>query len=100
MLTAETILEALLKDDFSAAQLEHYQTSLYKSYIGKELYKVRNFHQAFQKGLWAGLIKSVLQYFLGGRILKGRLYTEPDFVHQKKQLISMVLIHLRMNKGG
>jgi electron-transferring-flavoprotein dehydrogenase len=84
ILAAETILEALLKDDFSAARLENYQTSLYKSYIGKELYKVRNFHQAFQGGLWIGLIKAGLQYILGGRILKGRLNTESDFVHQKK----------------
>jgi electron-transferring-flavoprotein dehydrogenase len=84
ILAAETILEALLKDDFSAARLENYQTSLYKSYIVKELYKVRNFHQAFQGGLWIGLIKAGLQYILGGRILKGRLNTESDFVHQKK----------------
>ncbi|TET94173.1 MAG: electron transfer flavoprotein-ubiquinone oxidoreductase [Desulfobacteraceae bacterium] len=84
MLAAETILEALLKNDFSSAQLERYQTSLYKSYIGKELYKIRNFHQAFQRGLWIGLIKTGFQYILGGRILKGRLPTEPDFVHQKK----------------
>jgi len=84
MLAAETILEALLKDDFSAAELEHYQTSLYKSYAAKELHKARNFHQAFQKGLWAGLIKAGFQYILGGRILKGRLNAAPDFVHQKK----------------
>lgn len=84
MLAAETILEALLKKDFSSAQLERYQTSLYKSYIGKELYKVRNFHQGFQKGLWVGLIKAGFQYVLGGRILKGRLSTKADFVHQKK----------------
>jgi len=83
MLAAETILEALLKDDLSAAQLENYQTCLYSSYIGKELYKVRNFHQAFQKGLWTGLIKAGFQHILGGRILKGRLYAKPDFVHQK-----------------
>ena len=84
MLAAETILEALLKNDFSKARLEKYQISLYEGYIGKELYKVRNFHQAFQKGLWIGMIKGGLQYFLGGRILKGRLTTRPDFTHQKK----------------
>jgi len=84
MLAAETILNSLLNDDFSGAQLESYQTALYKSYIGKELYKVRNFHQGFQKCLWIGLIKAGFQYILGGRILKGRLSTEPDFVHQTK----------------
>ena len=84
MLAAETILDSLLRDDFSAMQLERYQDALMNSYIGKELYKVRNFHQAFQKGLWVGLIKAGFQYILGGRILKGRLSTEPDFVHRKK----------------
>ncbi len=84
MLAAETILDALLEDDFSAARLEHYETSLYKSHIGKELYRVRNFHQAFQKGLWVGLIKAGFQYILGGRILKGRLHARPDFDHLRE----------------
>jgi electron-transferring-flavoprotein dehydrogenase len=84
MLAAETIFQSLLKDDFSQASLETYQKALYDSYISKELYKVRNFHQAFQKGLWIAMIKAGFQYILGGRILKGRLPTKPDFVHLKK----------------
>jgi electron-transferring-flavoprotein dehydrogenase len=84
MLAAETILEALLKRDFSATQLKNYQTSLHESYVGKELYRVRNFHQAFQRGLWVGLVKAGFQYILGGRILKERLSAKPDFIHQKK----------------
>ena len=84
MLAAETIFQSLLNNDFSQASLEPYQKALFESYIGKELYKVRNFHQAFQKGLWVALIKAGFQYILGGRILKGRLSTRPDFVHLKK----------------
>jgi electron-transferring-flavoprotein dehydrogenase len=84
MLAAETIFQALQKNDFSKAGLKNYPESLYESYVGKELYKVRNFHQAFQKGLWIALIKAGFQYILGGRILKNRLPTEPDFVHLKK----------------
>ncbi len=84
MLGAESILGALLKNDFTSNQLGHYETSFYESEAGKELHSVRNFHQAFQKGLRTGLIKSGLQYFLGGRILKERLTAEPDFLHQKK----------------
>ena len=84
ILAAETVFDALLKDDFSEPQLKNYEASLYKSYVGKELYRVRNFHQAFQKGLWLGLIKAGFQYVLGGRILKGRLGTKPDYVHAKK----------------
>jgi electron-transferring-flavoprotein dehydrogenase len=86
MLAAETIFDALLKDDFSEPQLQAYEASLYKSYLGKELYRVRNFHQAFQKGLWLGLIKAGFQYILGGRILKSRLGTKPDYVHARKVL--------------
>jgi electron-transferring-flavoprotein dehydrogenase len=86
MLAAEAIFEAMLKGDYSKAQLEKYETDLYQSYIGKELYKVRNFHQAFQKGVWWGLFKSGLQYILGGRIFKSRLSAEPDHTHLKKSL--------------
>jgi len=84
MLAAETIFQALVKNDFSETLLENYQTSLFSSNMGKELYKARNFHQAFQKGLWSGLIKGGLQYLLGGRILKARLPSMPDFTQMKK----------------
>ncbi|MCJ7594288.1 MAG: electron transfer flavoprotein-ubiquinone oxidoreductase [Desulfobacterales bacterium] len=84
MLAAETILESLLKNDFSEAQFAKYRTAISESYVGQELYKVRNFHQAFQKGLWVALVKAGFQYILGGRILKSRLSTEPDFTHLKK----------------
>ncbi len=83
MLAAETIFEALLKDDFSEAQLEKYQVSLLGSSVGKELYKARNWHQAFQKGMWWFFVKGGLQYCLGGRILKARLGAEADFTHLK-----------------
>ncbi|MFH1955222.1 MAG: electron transfer flavoprotein-ubiquinone oxidoreductase [Pseudomonadota bacterium] len=84
MLAAEAIYEALLRKNFSGAQLESYATALLDSYIGKELYKARNFHQAFHKGLWGGLIKGALLDILGGRILRPRLAAEPDFDSLKK----------------
>ena len=84
MLAAETVFEALLRNDFSQAQLDRYRNALTESYVGKELYKVRNFHQAFQKGLWVGLIKAGFQYLLGGRVLKGRLAASPDFSHLRR----------------
>ena len=84
MLAAETIFDALLSHDFSQAQLDRYRDALTESYVGEELRKVRNFHQAFQKGLWVGLIKAGFQYLLGGRILKDRLPASPDFTHLKR----------------
>jgi electron-transferring-flavoprotein dehydrogenase len=83
MLAADAILKSLLSKDFSGTHLADYETALYKSAVGKELYKVRNFHQAFQSGLWGALIKAGFQYILGGRIFKARLTTEPDFTHLK-----------------
>jgi electron-transferring-flavoprotein dehydrogenase len=83
MLAAEAILNALLAEDFSASSLSQYEDALYKSKEGKDLYKARNFHQAFKDGLWWGLVKSGIQYVFGGRILKSRLETEPDHVSLK-----------------
>jgi len=77
-------MEGLFKEDFSEAQLEKYQTAFFGSEVGKDIYKARNFHQAFEKGLYAGLVKGGFQYILGGRILKDRLGSEPDFVCLKK----------------
>lgn len=84
MLAARTAFDCLLNEDFSLASLEKYQDAVFNSYIGKELYKARNAHQAFQKGLWSGVIKGGFQYVLGGRILKARLDTEPDWSHMKR----------------
>ncbi|MEJ2725874.1 MAG: electron transfer flavoprotein-ubiquinone oxidoreductase [Deltaproteobacteria bacterium] len=83
MLAAEAVFEALLKNDFSQAQLDRYRNAVTESYVGEELHKVRNFHQAFQKGLWIGLIKAGFQYLFGGRILKDRLPASSDFTHLK-----------------
>jgi electron-transferring-flavoprotein dehydrogenase len=83
MEAAETIYQGLLKNDFSEDHLKAYQTALIDGPIGKELYKVRNFHQALDKGLYRGLIKIGFQTVLGGRILKNRLGAEPDWSHMK-----------------
>jgi electron-transferring-flavoprotein dehydrogenase len=84
MLAAETIMDCLTRGDFSLDRLKNYKTLLEKSYIYQELYKVRNFHQAFHKGLWSGLVKSGFQFLLGGRILKNRLPAGNDFEEMKK----------------
>ena len=84
MLAAQTILVALQKKDFSRTQLEKYPTALSESPEGQELYKSRNWHQAFEKNRWIGMVKGALQYLLGGAILKSRLPAEPDFTHLQK----------------
>jgi electron-transferring-flavoprotein dehydrogenase len=84
ILAAEAVFDALVKNDFSEAQLESYSTAFFESSAGKEIYKARNFHQTFQKGLYSALVRGGIQYFLGGRILKSRLPADPDFSHLKK----------------
>lgn len=66
MLAAETILEALIKDDFSGATLSHYEHKVNNSWLYDELHAVRNFHGSFQKGRWSALINSGLQFLSGG----------------------------------
>ena len=51
MLAAETIYEALCAGDTSAKTLAAYPQKIEQSWIKKELWEVRNFHQAFHGGL-------------------------------------------------
>ena len=66
MMAAETILEALSKVDYTAGTLADYEHRMEQSWVGSELYRVRNFHQGFKKGLWAGLANAGLQLLTGG----------------------------------
>ncbi|MBN1849077.1 MAG: electron transfer flavoprotein-ubiquinone oxidoreductase [Deltaproteobacteria bacterium] len=84
MLAAEAILDCLVRDDFSEARLEQYRTAMRDSKEIGDLFKVRNFHQTMQKGLFKGLIAVSLQVPLGGSIFRSRLESEPDYVHMKK----------------
>jgi electron-transferring-flavoprotein dehydrogenase len=66
-LAAETAFEAILAGDTSAARLRRFEEKVAASPVKKELYGVRNFHQGFKHGLWAGLVNSGLQMITGGR---------------------------------
>jgi electron-transferring-flavoprotein dehydrogenase len=67
MLAAETILDSLRAQDYSAAKLSAFRRKLDESWIASELRAVRNFHQSFQHGLWRGLAHTAVQYVTGGR---------------------------------
>ncbi len=67
MLAAETVFEALTRGDTSAKTLKLYQDKVDQSYIKEELWKVRNFHQAFHGGMGKGMAHAALQYITGGR---------------------------------
>ncbi len=66
MLAAETIVGAFEHEDFSSRTLRHYEEKVNLSWIYDELHPVRNFHGAFQKGRWSGLINTGLQFLTKG----------------------------------
>jgi electron-transferring-flavoprotein dehydrogenase len=84
MLAAETIYEALGSGDTSAAGLSIYQQKIEQSWLKKELWAVRNFHQGFHGGLWKGLIHASLQYVSGGRGLVDPMRTKAGYEDYEK----------------
>jgi electron-transferring-flavoprotein dehydrogenase len=77
MLAAETIFEALKTGDTSTKTLKLYKNKIDASYIKKELWKVRNFHQSFRNGLFDGLVHSALQEITAGRGLIDPMRVHP-----------------------
>ena len=67
MLAADTILHAFSHDDFTSESLKLYPDKVEGSWIYDELWLVRNFHGAFQKGRWKALVNGGLQFLSGGR---------------------------------
>jgi electron-transferring-flavoprotein dehydrogenase len=67
MLAAETIFESLKKKDSSENTLKGFETRVKESPIEKELYRVRNLHQGFEKGLFPGLLNGMFQYLTKGK---------------------------------
>jgi electron-transferring-flavoprotein dehydrogenase len=72
MLAAETIFQSLQKNDFSARALEPYERAVRESYIGRQLHRVRHFHQALSTGLPRAFFHLGLQQFTGGADVLGR----------------------------
>ncbi len=77
MLAAETALEAIKAGDFSAAKLSAYETKVNASYVKKDLWATRNFHQTISKGMYVSAPFLALQEITGGRgILGGEMPIE------------------------
>ncbi len=86
MLAAETLLQALLKEDFSEATLGQYPSLLRNSWAGRELHRVRHFHRGFEHGLLRGLLNAGLQMVTGGRGWKDPLGSRAG--HERMQPIA------------
>jgi electron-transferring-flavoprotein dehydrogenase len=83
MMAAEAVMDALATGDSSAATLAKYRELFEASWAKQELLTARNFHQAFQGGLWSGLFHSGLQMVTGGRGLKDPWFAPAGHEHMK-----------------
>jgi electron-transferring-flavoprotein dehydrogenase len=95
VLAAETLVEALEKDDFSAATLQSVQGRYERSWAYAQHRKARNFHAAWK---WVHKMPAFLGYLrqlpffanvgammvTGGRGLRRRISAAPDHTHMKK----------------
>jgi electron-transferring-flavoprotein dehydrogenase len=84
MLAAETIFEALKAGDTSGKTLSAFPQKVEQSYIKKELWRVRNFHQAFQHGLYRGFFLTAFQEISGGRGLIDPMRSHPGYEAYRK----------------
>ena len=85
MLAAETAFDAIRQGDTSAASLKRYQDKIDASPVRAELYPVRNVHQAFGYGLFAGLAFAGLTIVTGGRWLED-LHGRPG--HERMKMLA------------
>ena len=67
MLAAETTFACLKSGDFSAAATKAYADKIKADWCHDELWKCRNFHQGFHKGLLGGLINAGFAQLFGGK---------------------------------
>jgi electron-transferring-flavoprotein dehydrogenase len=79
MLAAETIFEALVAGGATQERLARYTEKVEASWIKDEMFPVRNFHQAFDHGLPAGMLQAGLGLVTGGRAwgVRDRVETIP-----------------------
>ena len=75
---AETVWEALAKNDLSASSLGGFDRRMMRGRAGKEMRLVRNFHQAFHGGIFSGMIAAGIQYLTRGRGLVDPMGAEED----------------------
>ena len=66
MVAAESLAEHLKSAEGFGSECPSYAENLKKSWLWKELKKVRNIRPGFHRGLWMGLINAAFETFTGG----------------------------------
>ena len=82
MIAAEALVEAHGAGDMSGAEVTSYTDLFKKSWVHKELYKVRNIRPGFHKGFKRGFMNAVFQT-LGGWMLPYTLKNHADHSQMK-----------------
>jgi len=88
MLAAEAVKGAIEKNDFSSDSLSKYESLFNDSWAYKELYKARNFHQGFKRGLAFGMANAGMGLFTGGRGFGVFKKLPSEYGHEQIQKIS------------
>jgi len=78
ILAAQTIFEALKRNDFSAESLGWYDRAVKDSFIMKDLWRRRNMRLAFKSGFYWGSVKAGLMQISGGRLFGSRIEITAD----------------------
>ena len=78
MLAAESIFDSMKSEDFSESALAAYDEKIQNSFVKKQLYKTRNFHQALEHGIFSAMPEIALQEITGGRGFFSRMKCDYD----------------------
>jgi electron-transferring-flavoprotein dehydrogenase len=84
MLAAEAAFEAIRAGDLSASRLQRYEALINDSDVRRELYPVRNVHQAFEHGLLPGLAYAGIALATGGWWIRDPMPTPPGYARMRK----------------
>jgi len=84
MLAAETIVDALAAQDFTAKTLGGYTERYRKSWAYDEHYQARNFCASTERGVPFFMLNEPFRMLTGGRGLQDGMHTEAGHTHMKK----------------
>ena len=99
--SAETLIKAFEKENFSMNLLKEYDAKIKNSFIIKDLYIYRNLRQSFHKGLFRGLFKAGLITLTRGFLPKDFKKTDLESDQEiKKQLLSSPASQKKSHKAN
>jgi hypothetical protein len=87
MLAAESAFESIRDGDTSAASLSRYQQKIDAGPVRAELYPVRNVHQAFGYGLFAGMAFAGLSLATGRAMVHGPGWKSRARMHEEARVV-------------